>query len=201
MELTDAIAARRSIRKFKSEALPDHMVTELLEAARLAPSGTNIQPWRFAIVKSEPMRQKIQDLCIPLKFLASAPVIFVAMADQKALETRMDRMQELARTGAFTDSGLDTPNPYSGRPQMDENLARSYLYLNTAIAIEHLVLRATDLGLGTCWVRMFDEAKLRSLLSVPDHFLLVALIPVGYPDQQPPARPRLSQDALLWKTF
>ncbi|HUW64192.1 MAG TPA: nitroreductase family protein [Spirochaetia bacterium] len=203
MELTEVIGARRSIRKFKPDPLSEHMVTELLEAARLAPSGTNIQPWRFAVVKSAEMRQKVQDCCISLKFLAAAPVIFVAMADPQALLTRAKRMQELAGLGAFTDTGLEGPQAtaYFSRPRMDENLARAYLYLNTAIAIEHLVLRATDLGLGSCWVRMFDEARVRTLLAVPEHFHVVALIPVGYPDQQPPARPRLPQGEILWRTF
>ena len=199
MELSDVITARRSIRKFKPDPLPEGMVTELLEAARLAPSGTNIQPWRFGVVKSAAMRQKVQDCCHGLRFLATAPVIFVVMADPQALETRADRMRELAATGAFTDTGLE--GAAYGSRRLDENLARALLYLNVAIATEHLVLRAADLGLGSCWVRMFDEARLKSLLSAPEHFLVVALVPVGYPDQQPPARPRLSQKEIIWQTF
>ena len=199
MELTDVIAARRSIRKFKPDPLPEHMVTELLEAARLAPSATNIQPWRFAVVRSADVRRKVQDCCHGLRFPATAPVIFVAMADPRTLETRAARMQELAATGAFTDTGLED-SAYGNR-RLDENLARSLLYLNVAIAVEHLVLRATDLGLGSCWIRMFDEARLKSVLSVPEHFLVVALVPVGYPGQQPPGRPRLSRDDVVWRTF
>ena len=69
---------------------------------------------------------------------------------------------------------------------------------NVAIAVEHMVLRALDFGLGTCWVRAFEEPKVREILKLGENYYVVALLPVGYPAESPPARKRLDiKDILL----
>ena len=82
---------------------------------------------------------------------------------------------------------------------MDQATAEGYLRLNAAIAIDHITLRAVDLGLGTCWVMMFDQEKAKQALGLDDNYNVVALIPVGYPDQSPGPRPRLERDQILLK--
>ena len=68
--------------------------------------------------------------------------------------------------------------------------------LNVAIAIEHIVFEAVELGLGSCWIRLFDEKKIRQLLDLPEDLCVVALLPVGVPDEEPKPRPRLSSSAI-----
>jgi nitroreductase len=63
--------------------------------------------------------------------------------------------------------------------------------LNVAIAVEHVVLEAVELGLGSCWVRLFDETHVKQSLRLPDNLCVVALLPVGVPDHEPKATPRL----------
>lgn len=82
---------------------------------------------------------------------------------------------------------------------MDQAAIKAYLTLNAAIAIEHIVLRAVDLGLGSCWIMMFDSAKAKSMLELDDRYDVVALLPIGYPDQSPAARPRLTLEELVIK--
>jgi len=72
--------------------------------------------------------------------------------------------------------------------------------LNVAIAIEHMVLEAVELGLGSCWVRLFDEKKVKQLLALPEHFRVVALLPVGVPNEEPKPRPRLPPSAITLPT-
>jgi nitroreductase len=67
-----------------------------------------------------------------------------------------------------------------------------YYLLDVGIAMEHLVLAATEQGLGTCWVGWFDEGKARRALGAPEQVRVVALTPLGYPDEQPEPRPRKS---------
>lgn len=201
MELTQVIEQRRSIRKFKEDPITDEMIGQLLEAARLAPSGSNIQPARFVVVTSPAMREKL-GACTPYKFITRAPVIFVCCADRASLATRDRRVGELLETGAFTDVEMDPTDMQAyTAAQMDAFAAREYLSMNAAIAIEHMVLRAVDLGLGSCWIGRFDRDKAREILGVDDNIHLVALLPVGYPDQSPPQRPRIPLDQMVLKTM
>jgi nitroreductase len=73
----------------------------------------------------------------------------------------------------------------------------SRIAFNVTIAIEHIVLRALDFGLGTCWVRLIDEKKIRHLFGWDENIHIVALLPVGYPDEFPLQRKRLKLEDIL----
>lgn len=200
MELLDALQARRSIRKFKSEPIPEALITQLIQAAQLAPSGSNIQPTRLVVIKSDAVRAELSK-ATPLPFVSQAPVIIACCVDVDALEGMGTRARELKESGAFAGTPLDKMDPesYAKRKPMDKATAEAYLRLNAAIAIDHMTLRAVDLGLGTCWIMMFDQAKVKELLGLGDNFNVVALIPVGFPDQNPNARPRIELSQILLK--
>lgn len=84
MELIEAIKSRRSIRKFKSDAIPNNYIYELIEAARLALSGTNLQPTRYVIIKSDRAKSKLKE-CTPLPFVSEAPLIIACCIDTNSL--------------------------------------------------------------------------------------------------------------------
>lgn len=201
MELKDVVAARRSIRKFKPDPVPEEYINELLEAARLAPSGSNLQPWRFVVVTSEEMRKKVEEAT--LKFVGQAPLIMVCCVDSTAMKQRRRRVAELSEAGAFAGTDLENMSPEEYKKfkrSMDTEAAvQAYLSLNVAIAVEHLVLRATDLGLGSCWIMMFDREKVKEVLELPGEIIPLVLVPVGYPDQNPGPRPRLSLEEIVVK--
>jgi nitroreductase len=202
MELLNVIQSRRSIRKFKSNEVPDAVIRELLDAARLAPSGSNLQATRFVVIKSPAERMKLKE-CTPLPFVAHAPVIIACCIDREAMGNTLVRYRELMEAQAFVGTPLDDPTLMEAaakrRSSMDQATIKAYLTLNAAIAIEHIVLRAVDLGLGSCWIMMFDSAKTKSMLELDDRYDVVALLPVGYPDQSPAARPRLPLEDLILK--
>lgn len=198
MELFEVIRKRRSIRKFKPDPVPDKHIREILEAARLAPSGTNLQPWRFVVVKSAEKRRELAEYA--LKFVTTAPVVVACCIDLNAYKHQPQRIKELVEAGAFVGTELANmgKDDYMKRRQaMDENALRAYTSLNAAIAIEHLILRATDLGLGTCWTMMFKQSGVKEVLRLGKDIQVVALIPVGYADQDPAPRPRLPMQDLL----
>jgi nitroreductase len=200
MELLDAMKARHSIRKFKSDPIPEAFVTQLIEAARLAPSGSNIQPTRFVVIKSDPVRAQLSQ-ATPLPYVSQAPVVIACCVDSESFGGLGTRARELKESGAFADTPLDKMDPesYAKRRPMDQATAEAYLRLNAAIAIDHITLRAVDLGLGTCWVMMFDQEKVKQILGLGENYNVVALIPVGYPDQNPNARPRIELSQILLK--
>ena len=200
MELLDAMKTRRSIRKFKSEPIPEEFVTQLIEAARLAPSGSNLQPTRFVIIKSDVVRSQLNQ-ATPLPFVSQAPLVIACCVDAESFGGLGTRARELKEAGAFADTPLDKMDSedYAKRRTMDQATAEAYLRLNAAIAIDHITLRAVDLGLSTCWVMMFDQEKVKQILGLGENYNVVALIPVGYPDQNPNARPRIEMNQVLLK--
>ncbi len=200
MELSEVIAARRSIRKFKPGEISEETVKELIEAARLAPSGSNLQPARFIVAKSPQAKESIGK-CTPYKFVVKAAVIFVCCADVTTITSRETRVNELFSEGAFDGVEMDMSDPSAVTPIMDDDMIKAYLSMNTAIAIEHIVLKSVDLGLGSCWIGRFDREKLKKLLKLNDNIYPVTLLPVGWPDQSPKARPRLALDKYLLQTL
>ncbi len=203
MELKRAIEERRSIRKFKEDPVSEELISELIEAGRLAPSGSNLQGTRYVVIKSEDMRKKLSD-CTPLPFVTKAPVIIACCIDKLVMSTASERSSELLEAKAFTDTPLEdmskNPDAYKRR-DLDEQAIKNYLSVNAAIAIDHITLRAVDLGLGTCWIMMFDREKTAKILELEHRYEVIALLPVGYPDQNPSKRPRLSQEELVLKTL
>jgi len=201
VELSDVIASRRSIRKFKEKYISADTVRLLLDAARFAPSGSNLQPARFIVAQSAAAKQAL-GRSTPYKFIVKASVVFVCCADLTAMTTREHRIGELLKEGAFEGVDVDMNHPsITTSPIMDEEAAKAYLSMNVAIAIEHIVLKAVDLGLGSCWIGRFDRNKVKEYLALDENIYPVMLLPVGYPDQSPNARPRFALDKLVLKTI
>ena len=192
MELDKVMEERRSIRKFKPDPVPDELILKLLEAARLAPSGSNIQPWRFLSVRSPEMKEKIKS-ATRYTFVAKAPVILVCCADLAALETRTARIDELMQSGVF--DGVEVDGTYAPPEKTSEQML-SYLTLNVGIAITHIMLKAVDLGLGACWIGGFDSQKVKSMLGLKENLFVAALLPIGFPDGIPKSRPRIPLDQI-----
>ena len=201
MELSDVIASRRSIRKFRHEDISADTVRLLLEAARLAPSGSNIQPARFVVAQSQAAKEALGQFT-PFKFIVKASVIFVCCADLAAISTRDKRIGELMEAGAFNDMevNFDGASSYTNAYLKTEEI-KAYISMNVAIAVEHIVLKAVDLGLGSCWLGLFDRDKLKEYLQLDENIYPVVLLPVGYPDQTPKARPRFDLDKYILKTI
>jgi len=200
VELSDVIASRRSIRKFKQEDISTDIIRLLLDAARLAPSGSNLQPARFIVAQS-PAAKEALGRYTPYKFIVKASVIFVCCADLTAITTRDRRVGELQKEGAFEGVDMDMNDPSAVSPVMDVEAVKAYLAMNVAIAIEHIVLKAVDLGLGSCWLGRFDRDKVKKFLALDESIYPVVLLPVGHPDQSPKARPRFTVDKLVLKTI
>jgi nitroreductase len=201
MELSDAIASRRSIRKFREGDISAETIRLLLDAARLAPSGSNLQPARFIIAQS-PAAKEALGRCTPYKFIVKAAAVFVCCADLTAMTARDRRIGELLQDGVFEGVDMDMNDPSAtANPIIEEDAIKAYLAMNVAIAVEHIVLKAVDLGLGSCWLGRFDRAKVKQYLTLDESIHPVVLLPVGYPDQSPKARPRFDLDRFVLKTI
>jgi nitroreductase len=200
METREAIKNRRSIRKFKVDPVPDEHIMALIESAILAPSGCNAQPWRFKIVKDEKTRIKLAEAAHNQLFIAQAPVVIVCCADISGyLEGSESGIQDLGKIGAVEDRivNIICAN-LNDTKKMDIAEIGPLIAVNIAIAVEHMVLRALDFDLGTCWIRALEEDKVREIFDWDENLYVVALLPIGYPDEEPAPKNRLAiEDVLL----
>jgi len=195
----EAIEKRRSIRKFKPESIPYEHIEEIMDSARLAPSGCNAQPWRFKIVTEENVKIQLAQSAFNQSFIATAPVVIVCCADIKGyLDGTVSGMQDLGKIGAVENrivsilkdraKVLETVNINELGPRIAANVA---------IAIEHIILRAMDFGLGSCWIRLLDEQKIKRIFGWDENIHVVALLPIGYPAESPEPRRRLELNDIL----
>jgi nitroreductase len=208
LTVSKAIKTRRSIRKFAPDDVPEDVVDRMLEAARLAPSASNRQPWRFLVVRDRETRKRLSRICLEQRFIEEAPVVIVCFGDFESYSdvARKKRRQEWVDSGtASTASGRFADPEFiayiDSLPVPPREQLITSVVANTYIAIEHMVLMAAALGLGTCWVGAFeDPAQVNRLFGLDDTLVPVALIPVGYPAGKiPPPRPRLSLEEILVK--
>ena len=161
MDVLEAIKGRRSIRAFKSQAVSTEIVEKLIDAARWAPSAGNIQPWEFIIVRNPEIKRNLAKAALNQSFIEEAPVVIVVCADE-----------------------IRSSQGYGVRGKT------LYCIQDTAAATQNIHLAAYSLGLGTCWVGAFNEEEARKILEIPQGVRPVAIIPVGYPAEKPPARNR-----------
>lgn len=205
LSVEEAVQQRRSIRSFKADPVPEEAVRQMLEAARLAPSGTNRQPWRFIVVTDAAERKKLRQMCWDQAFIEEAPVVFVCCADLAAYsrDITKKRYQQFVDYGVLeTLSGeLKGTDYWKAQFEQEEKGLGAFLtpaVSNTFIAIEHMVLTATALGLGTCWVgAVSDMDGMRSNFGLPPTVVIAAILPAGYPRAVPQPRPRLSLSEIL----
>jgi len=163
------IENRRSIRKYLKREVEKEKLFQLLESARVAPSGSNTQPWLFIIIESAETKEKLSIADHNQKWMIEAPVFIVCVAD---IRCRIS---------------MDT------KIQLDENSCEPELkqiIRDTAIAMEHILLEAENLGLATCWTAWFEQDDIRPILDIPDDKYVCGIITLGYGDEEPKQRPR-----------
>jgi nitroreductase len=165
--------SRYSCRSYIDKKVTKELIEKILEAARIAPSATNAQPWSFVVITQSPLKDQIIS-CYSRPWLSTAPVIIVACGDHSISWRRSD-----------------------GKDHCDIDLA---------IAIDHITLTATDNGLATCWICKFDAMKCSEILKLPSHISPVAIIPLGYPADEPVNSERHSKrkslnEIVSWEGF
>lgn len=166
MKVLEVIQKRRSVRKYKEDPIPEKALMRVLEAARLAPSGKNFQPWKFIIVKDKALKEKLAQASAGQFFMAEAPIIIVGCG--------------------FPDNCYAHMGRYMKSWSVD-----------VTIALEHLILQAQEEGLGTCWIGSFEEEEVKAILNIPENVKVLALTPLGYPDEIPRFRGRKSLDEII----
>ncbi|WXG41049.1 MAG: nitroreductase family protein [Candidatus Freyarchaeum deiterrae] len=164
MDFSELIKKRYSVRKFQTTPVEDEKLQQVLDAARLAPSAVNLQPFQFIAVHTAGREQELRRIC-KADYFFKAPVVICACGIPSKAWTRWD----------------------------DKN----YCEVDVAIAMDHLILAATELGLGTCWIATFDTSAAREVLRLPEGVEPIVFTPLGYPADKPGAKKRKNLSELV----
>ena len=170
------VEGRRSIRRYLEKPVEREKILTCIEAARLAPSADNVQPWRFLIIddpdlKAQFAKEVFSGIYFITKFAAKAPVIIVMLAKLDIIANRI---------------GKQIQNIH-------------YYYIDSGIAGEHIVLQAEELGLGTCWIGWFNPRKARKFLKIPRKYKIVSLMAMGYYEKKPSGeKKRKKLEEIVW---
>jgi len=172
---SDLVHHRRSIRRYSNQPVEKEKIIQCIEAARIAPSAENVEPWRFVIIndeeyKNEFCKHAFSGIYSFSKWVEKAPVIIVILAKLDILANRIGKQIQ----------------------------GTNYYLIDIGIAGEHIVLQAQELGLGTCWIGWFDAKKAKKFLKLPLGYKVVSLISMGYADKTPiKDRKRYSLEEIL----
>ena len=149
MEFFELIQQRYSVRAYKPDPVEDAKLEQLLEAARLAPTAANKQPFQLIVIHTEGRKDELQRI-YHREWFVQAPIIICACA-------------------------------VGGEGWVRSEDKKRYRDVDIAIVMDHLILAATDLGLGTCWIAAFNVAAAREVLGLPDNVEPIIFTPLGYP--------------------
>jgi nitroreductase len=168
----EAIRKRRSIRRYEETDVTDEQVRAVLETARFAPSWANKQGWQLMVIRDAETRGKISEV------MGGNPAAKAVAQAPILLVVCMDP----------TASGVQK--------------GKEYYMADAGILMDHLMLEAAELGLGTVFIGSFDEDGVREVLGVPDDYRIVAMTPLGLPAKMPGERPRNELDDMVhWDTW
>lgn len=176
MSVREIIAQRRSIRRYLDKPVEREKIMACLEAARLAPSADNVQPWRFVVIDDPELKPRFSKEVFSgiyafSKFAAKAPVLILILVQTNLLAHGI---------------GKQVQDVY-------------YYLIDVGIAGEHIVLQAEELGLGTCWIGWFNIKKARKILNIPRKYKIVSLMSLGYFDKKPQKqKKRRSLEEIVW---
>jgi nitroreductase len=168
MTVSQAIKERRSIRKYKSTPVEPEKLKEIAEAFRLAPSATNSQSWKLIIVTDSDKKEQIARQAAPNN---GDPTPFILEAPVLLIGT------------------CDTPRVMENNHKVSTT--------DLSIAMSFVMLKAQELGLGTCWMGYYKEEGVRAALGLSEDIGVVAIMPLGYADEAPEARPRKNMEEVV----
>lgn len=166
MDFYDVINSRTSIKKYKSTTVSDEKLGRLLKAAMLSPSWKNKTPYSFIIVDDNYIKDRI------------------ASSIKNSSQEIIDGIKDAPIVAVIV-----------GEPDDSESMDGKDMYLiDSAIAMEHFVLAASNEKLGTCWVASFDENAIRNILGIPTEYKIIAITPVGEIAESKPHNPPKDYD-------
>jgi nitroreductase len=188
--ITTLLQHRTSVRKFQNKPVPEEVIQEMLEAARLSPSGGNEQPWAFGVITDCDLIRQISKLAHGQKWIASAPLLIV-LCTVCVEDERGGRDIQKYRYPQYAWELTQIPQSLYWALNQEEH--------QTKIPGTHMVLAALENGVASCWVSRFDVKGLAQLLELPAHYLPSEILVFGYPEFEQTPRSKKSLDEIVFR--
>jgi nitroreductase len=189
MIITELLTKRFSVREFQPKPVPQVVLSDILEAGRLSPSGGNEQPWAFGVITEPELIRQIAQIAHRQHWIESAPLLIVLctlpVADSNGgRDIQIQRFPEFAQKIAEID-----PDLYWALNQEEHQ---------TKIAGTHMALAALEHGVGSCWVSRFNVRQLAQLLNLPANYLPSEILVLGYPKELRKPTPKKDHSELVF---
>lgn len=196
--LAEAIRERRATPSFDSTPIPPEDLKEILNAGLSAPSGYNMQPWRFVVVRHEEQKRRLRAACYNQGKVEEASAVIVACGDADGWRRDLDQMLQLGLAGGMPESYAAQARSSVPKYMQSFSSDQMHGWLNKQVmlAFTHMMLMAEVLGYDTAPMEGFEQEKVHEVLRLPMSFWVVALLAVGHgvgPDKFDGGRFPLSQ--------
>lgn len=192
MDLAKVIKDRRSIRKYLDREVDEKVLDELILSASLAPSGCNAQPWRFRKVLKDEIKRLEGAQAYGQLFVYTSPSLIVVCSDPSTYDDIMKGNYQVE------DRSLTLNQAWHIQRGLNiQQVRREIIAYDIGLALGDIALKAVDLGLGTCFVRLQDADKIRTVLDIPSDYDIHLTVCIGYPAENPEPRPRRPIEELI----
>ena len=199
LSVPTAIEQRRSVRHFNPDPIADDVLQHLIELSVMAPTSWNLQPVRMIVVRDDERRAELAEACYYQPQVKEAPVSFVFAIEIGSWRANMDAVIEIATdAGAWTPEYVENYRKFAtGSQESLGDRLREFDTKDALIVATHLALAAESLGLGSCFMNGYDEAKVKAVIGAAerDDIGVSLVMPIGSPSQRGgnPGRLPLSQ--------
>jgi nitroreductase len=176
--LTEVLCTRRATRSFSNDPVPDQLLDAILRVGTQAPSGYNLQPWRFIVVRDEANRKRLMGAAFNQPKVGEAPVVIIAFGMKNQWK---ESAEEVFKEGAERRSGSRDWQKYMDGALQFLNTIPANVWVNrhTMIAFTSMMLLAESYGLDTAPMEGFDPAAVKREFGIPDEGEVVALLAIG----------------------
>jgi nitroreductase len=180
--LSQAIQERRATPSFDGTPIPAEDLRQILDAGLHAPSGYNLQPWRFVVVQSIEQKKKLRAASYNQGKVEEASAVIVACGDADGWRRDLDLMLELGRKGGMPESYAaqaqsSVPNYMSS---FSSGQMQGWLNKQVMLAFTHMLLMAEVMGYDTAPMEGFEQDKVHEVLRLPLSYWVVALLAIGH---------------------
>lgn len=185
LSVKDAIEQRRAARSFRPDPIPQEVLAEIFRLGVRSPSGYNLQPWRFIVVREQANKEKLRACAFDQRQVTEAPVVLICCGDRRVNQS--DYIESIIQIGKEAGGVNDAFADYMRQaiPQLFEykpcfESMEAWTNRHTMLAVAHLAIAAKSFGVDTCPMEGFVSAQVKEAFNLPEDVDVCCLLPMGY---------------------